>query len=125
MSLYAVTSPNPARLLAETTTCVIPDGVIAARGARTAMRLAGEQHPQLVRDLMAFLVSEIGLARADVISYINPVIAVAFGITILGEQPGASAVAGLLLILAGSWLATDGPLPPWMRRRAPGASGAR
>ena len=28
---------------------------------------------------------------------------------ILGERPGAGAVAGLLLILAGSWLSTDGP----------------
>ena len=30
----------------------------------------------------------------------------------LGEQPGAGTVAGLLLILAGSWLSTDGRLPP-------------
>ena len=28
----------------------------------------------------------------------------------------AGAVAGLLLILAGSWLSTDGRLPPWLRR---------
>ena len=39
------------------------------------------------------------------------------------EQPGAGAVAGLLLILAGSWLSTDGRLPPGLaalveRRRA-------
>jgi hypothetical protein len=32
---------------------------------------------------------------------------------VLGEQPGAGAIAGLLLILAGSWLSTDGRLPPW------------
>jgi drug/metabolite transporter (DMT)-like permease len=62
--------------------------------------------------LMAVLISEIGPARAVVITYINPIIAVALGITILGEQPGAGAVAGLLLILAGSWLSTDGRLPP-------------
>jgi hypothetical protein len=31
---------------------------------------------------------------------------------VLGESLGAGAVAGLLLILAGSWLATDGRLPP-------------
>jgi hypothetical protein len=30
----------------------------------------------------------------------------------LGERRGAGAVAGLLLILAGSWLSTDGRLPP-------------
>jgi drug/metabolite transporter (DMT)-like permease len=62
--------------------------------------------------LMAMLISEIGPGRAVVITYINPIIAVALGVTILGEQPGAGAVAGLLLILAGSWLSTDGRLPP-------------
>ena len=36
----------------------------------------------------------------------------ALGVTVLGERPGAGAVAGLLLILAGSWLSTDGRLPP-------------
>jgi drug/metabolite transporter (DMT)-like permease len=62
--------------------------------------------------LMARLVFEVGPGRALVITYVNPVIAVALGVTILGERPGAGAVAGLLLILAGSWLSTDGRLPP-------------
>ena len=39
-------------------------------------------------------------------------VAVALGVTLLDERPGAGAVAGLLLILAGSWLSTDGRLPP-------------
>jgi drug/metabolite transporter (DMT)-like permease len=52
-----------------------------------------------------------------VITYINPVVAVALGVTILGERPGASAIAGLLLILAGSWLSTDGRLPPGLTER--------
>jgi hypothetical protein len=42
------------------------------------------------------------------------VVAVALGVTILGERPGVGAAAGLLLILAGSWLSTDGRLPPGM-----------
>ncbi|MGZ4198161.1 MAG: DMT family transporter [Solirubrobacteraceae bacterium] len=62
--------------------------------------------------LMAMLIGEIGPGRAVVITYINPIIAVALGVTLLGEQPGAGAIAGLLLILAGSWLSTDGRLPP-------------
>jgi hypothetical protein len=45
-------------------------------------------------------------------------------VTILGERPGVGAAAGLLLILAGSWLSTDGRLPPGLvalvaRRRRP------
>ena len=47
-----------------------------------------------------------------VITYVAPVVAVALGVTVLGERPGPGAVAGLLLILAGSWLSTDGRLPP-------------
>lgn len=58
------------------------------------------------------LIAEVGAGRALVITYINPVVAVALGVAILGERPGTGAIAGLLLILAGSWLSTDGRLPP-------------
>jgi drug/metabolite transporter (DMT)-like permease len=58
------------------------------------------------------LIAEVGAGRALVITYVSPVVAVALGVAILGERPGASAIAGLLLILAGSWLSTDGRLPP-------------
>jgi drug/metabolite transporter (DMT)-like permease len=68
--------------------------------------------------LFGALVAEVGAGRALVITYVAPVVAVALGITVLGERPGPGAVAGLLLILAGSWLSTDGRLPPWLRRRS-------
>jgi drug/metabolite transporter (DMT)-like permease len=68
--------------------------------------------------LLAVLVREAGTSRAMVITYINPVIAVALGVALLNERPGAGAVAGLLLILAGSYLSTGGKLPPIGRRRA-------
>jgi len=58
------------------------------------------------------LIAEVGPGRAVVITYVAPVVAVALGVTVLGERPGAGAVAGLLLILAGSWLSTDGRVPP-------------
>ena len=57
------------------------------------------------------LIAEIGPSRAAVITYVNPVVAVALGVAILGESLTASAVAGLLLILAGSWLSTGGGTP--------------
>jgi drug/metabolite transporter (DMT)-like permease len=72
------------------------------------------------------LVAEAGPGRALVITYVAPVVAVALGVAVLGESLGAGAVAGLLLILAGSWLSTDGRLPPGLvalvsrlRRRPP------
>jgi drug/metabolite transporter (DMT)-like permease len=62
--------------------------------------------------VMAMLVAEVGPGKALVITYVNPVVAVALGVVVLDERPGAGAIAGLLLILAGSWLSTDGRLPP-------------
>jgi hypothetical protein len=77
--------------------------------------------------IFAALIAEIGPGRALVITYVNPVVAVALGVTLLGERPGAGAIAGLLLIIAGSWLSTDGRLPPGLmglvRRRRRGRSG--
>ncbi|MEN3285452.1 MAG: hypothetical protein V7607_6592 [Solirubrobacteraceae bacterium] len=78
------------------------------------------------------LIAEVGPGRALVITYVAPVVAVALGVTVLGERPGAGAVAGLLLILAGSWLSTDGRLPPGLkaivtrlRKRGGGSAPAR
>ncbi len=64
----------------------------------------------------AILIGEAGPGRATVITYVNPVVAVTLGVLLLGEHPGAGAVAGLLLILAGGWLSTDGRLPPGIAR---------
>jgi drug/metabolite transporter (DMT)-like permease len=58
------------------------------------------------------LIHEVGPGRATVITFVNPVVAVALGIALLDEGLGPSAIAGLLLILAGSWLSTGGRLPP-------------
>jgi drug/metabolite transporter (DMT)-like permease len=69
------------------------------------------------------LIREAGTSRATVITYVNPLVALALGVTLLGERPGPGAVAGLLLILAGSWLSTGGAWPPTggpLRRRRGG-----
>jgi drug/metabolite transporter (DMT)-like permease len=58
------------------------------------------------------LVAEAGPSRALVITYVAPVVALALGVAVLGEHVGTGAVVGLLLILAGSWLSTDGRVPP-------------
>jgi drug/metabolite transporter (DMT)-like permease len=65
----------------------------------------------------ASLVSDVGPGRATVITYVAPIVAVAAGVTVLGEPVGPGAVLGLLLILAGSWLSTDGRRPTALRRR--------
>jgi drug/metabolite transporter (DMT)-like permease len=77
------------------------------------------------------LIGEIGPSRATVITYVNPVVALALGVAVLGEHVTGGVVAGLLLILAGSWLSTDGRLPPGLaaavtrvRVRRKGGAGA-
>jgi drug/metabolite transporter (DMT)-like permease len=52
------------------------------------------------------LIREAGAARASVITYVMPAVAVVLGVVVLGEPFTAGTVAGLLLILAGSALAT-------------------
>jgi len=64
------------------------------------------------------LIAEVGPGRAAIITYIAPVVAVALGVAVLGERLGPGSIAGLLLILAGSWLSTDGRLPPGLSAAA-------
>jgi drug/metabolite transporter (DMT)-like permease len=56
--------------------------------------------------LQFVLIAEVGASRAMVITYVNPVVAVALGVTLLDESLTLGAGVGLVLILAGSWLAT-------------------
>ena len=69
------------------------------------------------------LIAEIGPVRATVITYVNPAVAVALGVGLLGERFTAGMAVGFVLILAGSLLATRArPLeraPPGSRPRAP------
>jgi drug/metabolite transporter (DMT)-like permease len=71
------------------------------------------------------LIAEVGPSKASIITYVNPVVAVALGVTLLGESLSAGAVAGLLLILAGSWLSTGGRPPSLRPSQAGGYSPGR
>jgi drug/metabolite transporter (DMT)-like permease len=106
----------------------LPDAAPSA-GALSAVVVLGLLCTAAAFVLFGGLLLEVGPGRAAVITYVAPVVAVALGVAVLGERPGVGAVAGLLLILAGSWLSTDGRLPPGMaaaleRRRVRRAGGA-
>ncbi len=98
-----------------------PPRAVPSAGAIASVVVLGLLCTAAAFVIFMVLIREAGTSRATVITYVNPVIAVALGVTLLGERPGAGAVAGLLLILAGSWLSTDGRLPPgaseWARRQ--------
>jgi drug/metabolite transporter (DMT)-like permease len=57
--------------------------------------------------LYFFLIAQIGAARAAVITYVNPAVAALLGVMILHESFGVGSAVGLVLILLGSWLATQ------------------
>jgi drug/metabolite transporter (DMT)-like permease len=65
------------------------------------------------------LIAEFGPARASVVAYIAPGFAVIYGVALLGEPFTAGTAAGLVLILAGSWMAAEGRRLPW---RTPAAA---
>jgi drug/metabolite transporter (DMT)-like permease len=64
------------------------------------------------------LIAEVGPARATVITYVNPAVAVALGVLVLGEHLTAAVGVSFALILGGSVLATrpgsarDAAAPP-------------
>lgn len=66
------------------------------------------------------LINEVGPARASVITYVNPAIAVSGGVLLLGEQLTAAMVGAFVLILGGSVLATQ----PGERSGKTGPAGA-
>lgn len=64
------------------------------------------------------LLAELGPGRASLIAYLAPGFAVAYGALVLGESITPATVAGLALILLGSWLGTS------VSRTAPSRSSA-
>jgi drug/metabolite transporter (DMT)-like permease len=57
------------------------------------------------------LIAEIGPGRASLVAYIAPGFAVVYGVTLLSESITVGAMLGLVLILAGSWVAAEGRFP--------------
>lgn len=101
---------------------LLPAGILAAPDAMpegkviASLAVLGVLCTAVALATMFFLVAEAGPSKASIITYVNPVIAVALGVAFLGESLGAASVAGLLLILAGSYLATGGKPPSGLAR---------
>jgi drug/metabolite transporter (DMT)-like permease len=91
----------PALLLA-------PPHEVPSGQALAAMAVLGVVCSALALVLFFALIVEAGPSRATVVTYINPAVAVLLGVTLLDERLGAASIAGLALILVGSWIATGG-----------------
>jgi drug/metabolite transporter (DMT)-like permease len=57
------------------------------------------------------LIARVGPAKSFLVAYLAPGFAVGYGAALLDETITAATIAGLVLILAGSWLAAEGRLP--------------
>ena len=71
------------------------------------------------------LIAEVGPTRSTVITYVNPAVAIALGVAVLGEHLTTGMIVGFPLVLIGSVLATshsgDGHRSrPRRSRRGPG-----
>jgi drug/metabolite transporter (DMT)-like permease len=56
--------------------------------------------------LMASLAGRVGAARASIAIYFLPVVAIVLGVVILGESVAPIALAGVVLVMAGAWVAS-------------------
>ena len=59
-----------------------------------------------MRLLFFALITEVGAPRATVITYVNPAVALALGVALLGEPFTVGIAVGFVLIVLGSVLAT-------------------
>jgi drug/metabolite transporter (DMT)-like permease len=64
------------------------------------------------------LIATVGPARTFIVTYLAPGFAVVYGVTLLDEEITVTTIAGLALILLGSYLAAEGRNPLRRRRRS-------
>lgn len=83
-------------------------GEVPSLGTFAALLALGTLCSAVVFVLWYQLIDEVGAGRATVVTYVNPAIAVLLGVLLLGEGLSPGAVAGLVLIVGGSYLSTGG-----------------
>jgi drug/metabolite transporter (DMT)-like permease len=70
------------------------------------------------------LVREAGAAVTSLITYTVPVVALVLGVSVLRERLTIGAIAGLIFIASGTWLATSARQPPPAQHATAGRDGA-
>ena len=73
--------------------------------------------------ILYHLIGVVGPARTWIVTYVAPGFAVVYGAVLLDERISVATVAGLVLILGGSWLAAEGRIP-FVRGAVAGEAGA-
>jgi drug/metabolite transporter (DMT)-like permease len=77
---------------------------------RSALSLAGLAVLCTALAFIVFfaLIDEVGPARAPLFTYVNPVVAIALGVLLLGEELSVGLLLGFPLVIVGCWLAATG-----------------
>ncbi|QXC60832.1 DMT family transporter [Aquihabitans sp. G128] len=88
----------------------LPIAALAQDGVPTARSLSALGALAVICTAVAFvvffaLIREVGPAQATVITFVNPVVALGLGITVLDESLSLGQLLGLPVVLAGCWLA--------------------
>jgi drug/metabolite transporter (DMT)-like permease len=89
-------------------------GSVPNLGPLAAVTALGVVGTGLAFAIFYTLIGRVGPARSFIVAYLAPGFAVVYGALLLDERITAATVAGLALILAGSWLAVEGAIP-WRR----------
>jgi drug/metabolite transporter (DMT)-like permease len=97
-------------------------GAVPDAGTIAAMLVLGFGGTGIAFLIFYTLNADIGPSRTSVVAYIAPVFSVLYGVTLLDEPFTVGIAGGLVLILAGSWLAVDGRLPRRRGQTAPAVS---
>ncbi|MGI8805620.1 MAG: DMT family transporter, partial [Thermoleophilaceae bacterium] len=123
IGLAAATMTASAVLTAPLAAIGAPDALpsLDTVGAMLALGLVGTG---VAFAIFNTLIVTIGPARVALVTYIAPVFAVFYGSTLLGETVSPATLAGLVLIVGGSWIAAGQGLSRPGRRPRPAAAHA-
>ncbi|GLV58350.1 membrane protein [Dictyobacter sp. S3.2.2.5] len=94
-------------------------GSVPSPGVLLSLLILGVICTALALPTFFALVTEVGVSRSTVITYVNPAVSVLLGVLILGEPLTIATIAGFLLIILGSWVSTTGAIPFLTVRKAP------
>jgi len=96
-----------------------PPGSFPGLGPIAAVATLGVLGTGVAFVIFYWLISTVGPARTLIVTYVAPGFAIIYGGLLLSEEISAATIAGLAMILAGSWLSAEGRLPG-RRRLGPG-----
>ena len=92
-----------------------PPEAVPGEGAIAAMIALGVGGTGIAFAIFYTLIARVGPAKASLVAYIAPGFAVFYGVALRGEPLTVMTVAGLLLIVGGSWLAGRARAPAPVR----------